>query len=93
VSTDDAHDPSWREDGRELYYMSSAGDLKALGVTIGPQLSFGPPVTLFPVGPGALDPPRHAFAPAPDGQRFLINDLVSDGKHLVVIENWQALLH
>jgi serine/threonine protein kinase/Tol biopolymer transport system component len=92
VSADDAYYPSWSEDGRELYYMTPTGDVKALSVTTGPQLRFGSPVTLFSRGATALDPPRRAFAAAPDGQRFLVNEMVQNEKKLIVIEHWQSLV-
>jgi Tol biopolymer transport system component len=92
VSADDAFDPSWRQDGRELYYVTESGEVKAVAVDPGAQLKFGPPVKLFSITPGAINTPLHIFAATPDGQRFLVSESVSREAGFIVVQNWQELV-
>jgi hypothetical protein len=92
VSEDDAFDPSWRRDGRELYYVTQLGEVKAVTVSAGAPLKFGPPVRLFSFTPGAINTPLHIFAATPDGDRFLVSESVPHEPGFVVVHNWQALV-
>jgi hypothetical protein len=58
----------WRADGRELYFVGSAGRVMAAAVSLsGGSPSVSPPSVLLQIPLfGEL------FAPAPDGRRFLI---------------------
>jgi Tol biopolymer transport system component len=58
--------PTWRSDGRELFYQSEQ-KLMAAPVAVGGTLEFGPPRELFSTA-GLV-----GYAAAPDGQRFLLN--------------------
>jgi Tol biopolymer transport system component len=71
VSNGGGTDPSWRGDGRELYYRSPDQKLMAVEIRTGADFQAGVPQALFPirVRPGQ---PRNKYAPAPDGQRFLV---------------------
>ena len=70
VSNGGGTDPSWRGDGKELYYRSPDQKLMAVEVRGGADFQVGVPQALFAlhVRPGA---PRNKYAPSPDGQRFL----------------------
>jgi Tol biopolymer transport system component len=62
--------PQWRNDGRELYYLSLDGTLTAIDVM--PQsarLTFGTPHALFKTTTQGGERP---YSPAPGGQRFLV---------------------
>jgi len=64
------HDPVWRRDGRELYYLTPAGDLVAVAVDPESTFTLGKSTTLFRL----RVPPTPQGAPydaATDGQRFL----------------------
>jgi eukaryotic-like serine/threonine-protein kinase len=65
--------PVWRNDGRELFYVSLNGVLNVVAVderTLAPAT----PQPLFQTTlPNVLAPFRTAYAVAPDGQRFLLN--------------------
>jgi Tol biopolymer transport system component/tRNA A-37 threonylcarbamoyl transferase component Bud32 len=71
VSNGGGSDPSWRGDGKELYYRSPDQKLMAVEIRGGADFQAGVPQTLFPIRirPGA---PRNKYAPSPDGQRFLV---------------------
>ncbi|HYX22304.1 MAG TPA: protein kinase, partial [Thermoanaerobaculia bacterium] len=71
VSNGGGSDPSWRGDGREIYYRSPDQKLMAVEIRSGAGFQAGVPQALFPVRirPGA---PRNKYTPSPDGQRFLI---------------------
>jgi len=68
VSTGGGQRPSWRADGRELYFVGSGNRLMAATVTItGATPAVGSPSALFEVPVfGGL------YAPSGDGRRFLI---------------------
>jgi Tol biopolymer transport system component/tRNA A-37 threonylcarbamoyl transferase component Bud32 len=68
VSSGGGRRPLWRADGRELYFVGSAGRVMAAAVSLsGGSPSVSPPSVLLQIPLfGEL------FAPAPDGRRFLI---------------------
>jgi len=90
ISTDRGHHPSWRDDGRELYYLAPAGQLMVVSVDLADEFTAGIPEPLFevPLRPGL----EYAYTPAADGQRFLVN--VLPGMKITVpptlIQNWPA---
>jgi Tol biopolymer transport system component len=71
VSSAGGVDPSWRADGKELYYRSPDQKLMAVEIRSGGEFQAGIPQPLFPIRirPGN---PRNKYLPAADGQRFLI---------------------
>jgi Tol biopolymer transport system component len=84
ISAEGGSLPEWRADGRELFYMSLDSQLMAVPVTFnGSRIEHGKAVALFPVRPGST------YAPARDGQRFLINALVEDSSPITVLLNWK----
>jgi hypothetical protein len=50
--------PRFRQDGKEMYYMSSEGKMMAVPVTLGSTFHAGEPVPLFalPADPGPARP-------------------------------------
>ena len=62
---------SWRQDGRELYYMTPDWEVMAVDVTTTPTFQAATPRLLFTL-PGPL-PGRPALWKnvSPDGQRFV----------------------
>ena len=68
VSSGGGYRPMWRSDGRELYYVGSGNRIRAAAITATPgSVAAGSPTPLFQT---ALL--SGLYAPAPDGQRFLI---------------------
>ena len=83
---------AWSADGKELFYVGLDRVLQAVPITGTSPFSFGGPVPLFRmrVPQPAITSNRTYFAPAPDGRRFLVNQLVgtSGGSRIEVLMNW-----
>ena len=84
--------PAWSADGRELYFVGLDRVLQAVPIAGTSPFSFGGPEPLFRmrVPQPAITSNRTYFAPAPDGRRFLVNQLVgtSGGSRIEVLMNW-----
>jgi eukaryotic-like serine/threonine-protein kinase len=84
--------PRWRADGREVFYTGRDNKLMAVAITPrGSRVDVEEAKPLFdirPVGRGFF------YAPAPDGQRFLVNALREPGAAaaLTLVQNWRAAL-
>ena len=95
VSSGGASLPRWRGDGQELFYLTPRGELVAVGVTPGPQLTLGERRSLFspPLGPsGSMSQPFSGpdYDVAEDGQRFLFNLRADPAEgSFVVLIGWQ----
>jgi dipeptidyl aminopeptidase/acylaminoacyl peptidase len=87
----------WRQDLKEMYYMSTDGQVMAVEVSTSPAFHAETPVPLFQVpaiffrssgNPGALSDV------APDGKRFLFAMPVVQNTHeeFTVVQNWTAAL-
>ncbi len=78
IGTHGGRDPKWRADGRELYYMTSDGDVMAVDVDpTADVFTSGPPHRLFATGITIAPPPAQAdyyYDVTPDGQKFLLNE-------------------
>lgn len=97
VTTNGGSEARWRRDGRELFYVAADGMLMAVPVTgTAATFAFGAPRPLFqtrrPIARGPIL--ASTYAPASDGQRFLVNRLVADVPPLPinVVLNWSASL-
>ena len=73
IGTRGGAQPSWRADGKELYFLDD-GQLMAVPIVSGDHLRLGSPTTLFPVGDLRETSPPYArlYAPTSDGQRFVL---------------------
>jgi hypothetical protein len=85
--------PTWRADGRELYYLGLDGGLYA--VDIGPAtgtLSAGTPRLLFRSTLPAISAVVEQYRPASDGRRFLfcLPLALVQREPLRVLLNWPA---
>jgi len=93
VSTTGGAFPRWRRDGKELYYLSPAGEMMAAPITVtGATLEPGAPVRLFPTriyGGGADNGQGRQYDVARDG-RFLINTVLGDATAapITLLQNW-----
>jgi eukaryotic-like serine/threonine-protein kinase len=74
VSRGGGQEPRWRQDGKELFYLSEDGKMMAVAVKTGASFESGSPVALFqthrrqPIS--TLD--VFSYDVSGDGQRFLI---------------------
>ena len=91
ISAGGGSEPNWRMDGTELFYLAADRNLMVVPITLGATLQVGVPKALFSIPASAQ---RHSFAPASDGQRFLVSTGAGtgDGKTIpiTVVLNWQA---
>ncbi|MEJ0006656.1 MAG: hypothetical protein WDM77_09925 [Steroidobacteraceae bacterium] len=92
VSTAGGISPTWRADGKELYYIDPAGMMMAAPITqTGSTVVPGTPVTLFQtnvVGGGIDGGQGRQYDVAPDG-RFMINRVAdSAAAPITLILNW-----
>jgi Tol biopolymer transport system component len=72
VSTRGGGIPRWSRDGKELFFISSTGDLVAVPVNPGPVFSFGVPAVLFATEPFGAGNVSIAYDVHPDGKRFVM---------------------
>jgi dipeptidyl aminopeptidase/acylaminoacyl peptidase len=93
VSRDGGHDPRWRRDGRELFYLSNEGKLMSVKVRSGSTFQAEAPQSLFQVqdfhrianGFGLFN-----WAVSPDGERFLIARDPPPTEPISIVLNWPA---
>ena len=98
ISTQGGLLPSWRRDGRELFFATPQGDIMSVGVSPGP--AFGQPVRLMrpcqtttPPSVFRVGPAVKTFATSGDGQRVLaICESVSGTTNVTVALGWQSRL-
>jgi hypothetical protein len=64
----------------------------AAPVTSGAPLTFGPAVPVFRVELGETVALLHTYAAAPDGQRFLVSEVVQEDPPITVVIHWPALV-
>jgi Tol biopolymer transport system component/predicted Ser/Thr protein kinase len=89
VSQGGGSSPRWRDDGRELYYISSDGKVMAADVAAGGLFQAGTPKPLFQVSSGVLA----AWNVNADGKRFLFAVPVEQTQApFKVVLNWTAAL-
>ena len=91
VSNGGGSEPSWRGDGKELYYRSTDQKLMAVEIRSGADFQAGVPQALFPIRV-RVGNPRNKYTPSPDGQRFMVaaplgRDAMSP---TTVVLNWTA---
>jgi Tol biopolymer transport system component len=97
ISNDGGHEPSWRRDGRELFYLSGDRRLMAVPLRLATDVTVGGASELFRIPRDAPFESRISYAPAADGQRFLVNVAAPDRVRLPMFEtrvvvNWPATL-
>jgi len=92
VSTTGGRQPSWRRDGKELFYATDDRKLYAVDVRTGPAFQVSTPKLLFEMRTNTINQ-RNSYAPSADGQRFLVNTLVEGASSgITVVLNWTEAL-
>ncbi len=92
VSVKGGAQPTWRGDGKELFYLALDMKLMAVSVTTGSELRLGDPRPLFelpyPVAP--FYDVRNVYDVTPDGQRFLVNlpTVMPPPPSINIVLNW-----
>ncbi|HYM26326.1 MAG TPA: protein kinase, partial [Vicinamibacterales bacterium] len=95
VSTDGGEQPTWRGDGKELYFMDAKGMLQAVQLAAGAgSFASARGTALFHTGPANGPGAPTRYEPARDGQRFLVAvpDPQPPVKPTAVWINWQDAL-
>jgi serine/threonine protein kinase len=96
VSTTGGAQARWRPDGKELFYIGLDGRLMAVPITIAASgdVEPGVPVSLFAthIGGAVLGSLRQNYMVSPDGQRFLMNTVVSGApaSPITLVLNWKG---
>jgi Tol biopolymer transport system component len=93
ISTNGGVQPRWREDSKELYYLSLDGKMMAVGIKGGTKIERDAPRILFDTG---LDvrPLEDQYDVTHDGQRFLILNPVMETSltPITITLKWPLLL-
>ncbi|HZI64117.1 MAG TPA: hypothetical protein VFE44_05005, partial [Thermoanaerobaculia bacterium] len=95
VSVEGGHEPRWRRDGRELFYISGDRRLMSVRILGSDPLDAAPPQALFPLRVvGAFEHTPHHYDVAPDGERFLVSQVPEHAKTpaITVMVNWDSAL-
>jgi serine/threonine-protein kinase len=91
MSTGGGTRPLWSRNGRELFYLSPAGTLMTVQITVGATWTAGTPMQLFEgayfSGAGTAAAGR-TYDVSPDGNRFLMIKSAGERKRIVVVQNW-----
>jgi eukaryotic-like serine/threonine-protein kinase len=94
VSNAGGQEPKWRNDGKELFYMSPDGKIMAVPVSIGASFEAGTPVALFQTHRRQPMSSQDLFSydVSSDGQRFLIATKLDEPNTapLSVVLNWTS---
>jgi Tol biopolymer transport system component len=86
-------EPSWRRDGKELFYLAPDGALTAVPITTIPTFQAGAPQRLFATRMSTLvntSITRNQYVASADGQRFLVNQPIGPAASIVVVIDWPA---
>jgi Tol biopolymer transport system component len=91
VSTAGGTRPTWRKDGKELFFFSSDGQVMAVDVTTkGDSLQLGAPRALFKTT--TVSPAAGPYTVSADGKKFVMNTVLpqTTTEPLTLITNWPA---
>ena len=92
VSTQGGVSPTWSPNGRELFYRNARAMMSVPVTATGNTFTYGNPRILFEgsYAPEGDSSGGRSYAPAPDGQRFLMmkEGERHDASQIVVILNW-----
>ena len=99
ISSHGGDQPSWRWDGKELYYIAADRSLVAVPIETGAAFNAGTPANLFAahVSSNGIQDDRNQYVASHDGRRFLIKtiDERAGQAPITVVVNWMisAALH
>jgi serine/threonine protein kinase/Tol biopolymer transport system component len=94
VTSAGGQEPRWRQDGKELFYISADGKMMAVAVTTGATFEASSPVALFQTHRRQPVSTQDVFSydVSGDGQRFLIATKVDEANAapLSILLNWAS---
>jgi serine/threonine-protein kinase len=90
VSTAGGAEPAWSPTGRELFYVSTAGQMMSVPVTISPAFELGRPVALFDASLYYFGGTGRNYDVGPDGRFVLVRNpgSVDAATPITVVVNW-----
>jgi dipeptidyl aminopeptidase/acylaminoacyl peptidase len=94
ISTSGGSQPTWRRDGKEIFYVSLDSSAMLMAAEVNTQaaaFSVGTVKPLFRVRPPGT--PRSFYQISPDGKRFLVNvppAIEAAPSPITVVINWLA---
>lgn len=93
VSKSGGVQPSWRRDGKELFFLGPAHELFAVTVAGGEEITFSEPVAQFTFRESPRERRLRTYSAAPDGQHFVIlTASANSGNPVTMVQNWTELL-
>jgi serine/threonine protein kinase len=92
VSPGGGEQPAWRDDGTELFYLAPDGYLMSVPVSRGDSLQPGTATPLFRSNIADRAGFSQTYAPAKDGQSFLIMTATRTNDATTIVLNWQRIL-
>ena len=94
ISTGGGGEPQWRQDGKELFYITPDNTIMAVDVrTAAGRITPGTPQAPCTANIDQTKSIRNHYAVSPEGQRCLILSLVDrHASQLVTVLNWRELL-
>jgi eukaryotic-like serine/threonine-protein kinase len=94
VSSAGGQEPKWRNDGKELFYLSADGKIMAVPVSTGAGFEAGTPIALFQIHRRQPMSSQDVFSydVSGDGQRFLVATKLDEPSAvpLSVLLNWAS---
>ena len=91
ISTTGGSQPTWRSDGREMFYLSLDRMLMAVDIETTPHFRAGVPRALFRLA-APTGPDRKSYAPSRRGDRFLVNSYAEAAATIDILLNWPVAL-
>jgi len=81
--------PLWRNDGKELFYITTEGALMSVEITTSPKFEGGVPRQLFQANMKSINQ-GWCYGVTNDGQRFLVNTFVQNlnSAAMTIVLNW-----
>jgi len=90
ISAGGGRQPMWRQDGRELYFVTNDRKLHAVDIRAASTFDFAAPRHLFDIPANTISV-RNSYLPSRDGQRFLVNRLVETSTPSINVDlNWTS---
>jgi Tol biopolymer transport system component len=92
ISTAGGSDPTWRGDGKEIFYRGADQRFMAVDIRLGDTVQAGVPQSLFPGRVNVVGNVRNRYSASVDGQKFLfVAPLGRDAiAPTTVVLNWDA---
>jgi Tol biopolymer transport system component len=92
ISKDFSIYPTWRADGKELFFREADGTLMAVAINTNGSFQFGTPRALFSIASPSFT--GRSYAVTKDGKKFLVAvpQSASAAAPLTVLVNWSAAI-